>query len=254
MAIALDLAKVVSVSFLYNNWDKLGYTIRSYILAAVVVLMAITSTGVYGYLSDKFMTAIQPINATKIDAEYRKREILHKEDLLSNLTARRDSIDAQINSITADKVREKQRLIYTFDAERRDLSKQIKELNTEILELHKISVDHSKTEMTTATHLGPLVFIANSFGIDIETAAKYVIFVIVGVFDPLAICLLIAGNFAYKKKQQIKEPRNDNITPDVQPIEAPPPKRRRAPKNNKTQNTELLEFENKPDEAPQSTR
>jgi hypothetical protein len=63
MVVSLDVAKIVTVSFVYRNWRDLNIAMRSYMAAAVVVLMMLTSTGLFGYLSSAFMGTITPVVA-----------------------------------------------------------------------------------------------------------------------------------------------------------------------------------------------
>jgi hypothetical protein len=69
MGIILDIAKVVSISFLYQKWDKTSTLKKTYLIAAISVLMTITSAGAFGYLSGAFQTALQPNKEVQISLD-----------------------------------------------------------------------------------------------------------------------------------------------------------------------------------------
>jgi hypothetical protein len=188
LAAALDVGKVVTVSFLYKEWHTAPRTLRMYMLLATAVLMLITSAGAFGYLSAAFQGAMQ---------DTKQQEILIAAALQekTKLEARKKEIDAQIANLPPSIVRGRQRLIAAFKAESDGINARLAQLNAEI---PKMQVQ----QITLQNHAGPIVYVSQAFDVSVEQAAKYVILVIIFVFDPLAIALLVAGNFLWRERVQ----------------------------------------------------
>lgn len=191
MAVALDVGKVVAVSFLYRNWKKVRFLMKLYMLIATLVLIVITSTGVFGYLSAEFQKAIQGTSENVVLIEAMQEEQLR-------LKTRKSEIDAQIAAIPPDFITGREKIIAAFSGEVETLNSRLVEID-EALPTLKIDTIKKNTEV------GPIMYIANVFEVDPEIAVKYVILIIIFVFDPLAIVLLVAGNFLIIDRQQKQE-------------------------------------------------
>ena len=192
LAVALDLGKVVAVSFLFNYWKYVNFVMRSYMTAAVLVLMTITSAGAFGYLSAEFQKAIsgtqeQTIMVDSLTAEQ------------SRLQKRKEEIDKQIAQLPENNVRGRSALIKNFGPEIQGINARLVAIDTE---LPKLKVESIKKNV----EVGPIIYIAQAFNTTPEQAVKWIIFVIMAVFDPLAISLLLAGNFllAYHKNKYLE--------------------------------------------------
>ena len=190
MAVALDVGKVVAVSFIYKNWEKISLLMKTYMSIAAVVLMIITSAGVFGYLSGEFQKAIAGNNQQTV-------VITALEEERSRLQARKQEIDAQIANLPANFVNSRVRLMNQFRDETRRINDRLAKIDEE---LPKLKVDI----IGQSVKIGPIIYIAEAFGTSPEKAVKWVIFVIIFVFDPLAIALLIAGNFLLAQRGKAK--------------------------------------------------
>lgn len=190
LAAALDVGKVVTVSFLYKEWRTAPRTLRMYMLLATAVLMLITSAGAFGYLSAAFQGAMQ---------DTKRQEVLIAAALQekTRLEARKKEIDAQIANLPSNIVRGRQRLIASFKAESDGINARLAQLDAEI---PKMQVQ----QITLQNHAGPIVYVSQAFNVPVEQAAKYVILVIIFVLDPLAIALLVAGNFLWHERAQAR--------------------------------------------------
>lgn len=202
MACIFDVAKIVSVSFLYQNWMVIKNVMKYYISVAVIVLMTITSGGIFGYLSGAFQKAMQPNMevSLKVDSYSNERAQLSNEK--EQLKVERINIDKQIASLPTDYVRGRTRLINSFKPESERISsrlilitKRIDELNDNILKVESQSIE-------TRVHAGPITYVAKAFNVTIEEASKWIILTIIFVFDPLAVFLILAGNFLVKKRKE----------------------------------------------------
>lgn len=193
MAVALDVAKVATVTFLYRHWQEIGLTMKSYMLAATFVLMIITSTGVFGYLSGEFQKAISGNTQQTV-------VIQSLVDEQVRLQKRKEEIDKQIAQLPQNNVRGRRQLMQQFAPEVERLNTRLVEIDVKLPELKVANIEKE-------THVGPIMYVAQAFDTSPEKAVKWIIFTIIGVFDPLAIALLVGGNFLLernKKKDEVK--------------------------------------------------
>lgn len=209
MAIIFDLAKLTSVTFLYQNWKDVGRPMKYYMTSAVLVLMLITSGGAFGYLSAAFQRSVQPNLeiALKVDTFTAQQSDLVAEK--KQLTDLKMSINSQIAAVTAsDKAR---RLIASLRPELNQTNKRLNEVNAQIADLRAKSLAAKTDNLEKDVHTGPIIYVSKAFGLSIEDVSKYIILVIVSVFDTLAVVLLLAANFLIlkKKNQLIEEPKED---------------------------------------------
>lgn len=188
LAAALDVGKVVTVSFLYKRWSTAPGLLRIYMVMAVAVLMLITSVGAFGYLSAAFQGAIK-------DTKQQQILVAATMEEKARLEARKKEIDAQIAGLPANIVRGRQRLISAFKGEADRINQRLRQLDAELPKMQM-------QQVTINTHAGPITYVSQAFDVSVERAVKYVILVIIFVFDPLAIALLVAGNFLWETRAQ----------------------------------------------------
>ena len=199
MAIALDVGKVVSVSFLYRNWKKINLLMKTYMTTAALTLILITSAGVFGYLSAQFQKAIQGTSENVVLVQ-------SMEDEKTRLQARKVEIDSQIAAIPPNFVTGRRQAIAAFADEVQRINERLIIIDAE---LPALKVDTIKKQV----EVGPIIYVAEAFETTPEIAVKYIIMVIIFVFDPLAIVLLIAGNFLmFEHKKQKEQKTIDNVS------------------------------------------
>jgi hypothetical protein len=222
MAVILDVAKIVSVSFIFQYWEKIKVIMRYYMLMAVIILMTITSAGAFGYLSGAFQKAVQPGQETSLKVDSFKHERDQLLDERKQLTTQRIDIDKQIAQLPSEFVRGRQKLISSFKPESDRISnrlivitKRVDELNSEVLRVENENIDKE-------VHVGPIIYVAKAFNISVEQASKWIILTIIFVFDPLAVILIIAGNFLIKLRSESKEEPTKEIIKDIK-LEEPVP-------------------------------
>lgn len=181
IAIALDVGKLLVVSLLYTYWKKLGIVMKSYALIAAVVTMTITSTGAMGYLSGEFQKAIMGSQENTLKVDVLKTEQVKLED-------RKKQIDLQIANLPKNFSNSRIKLMKEFGDEQKQITDRLTRINADLptLQIAQISVE---------AKVGPILYISKAFGVPVEVAVKYVILMIIFVFDPLAVFLIIAGNF-----------------------------------------------------------
>ena len=210
LAIALDLGKVVTVSLLYTYWKALSKLMKGYALLAAVVTMIITSAGAAGYLSGEFQKAIMGTKEGEVKVAVLKEQQLKYQ-------TRKQQIDDQIAALPErTTVNQRLRLMNGFKAEQKVLDEKITQIDKDLPDLQV-------KQIGTEAKAGPIIAIAKSFNVSVEEAVKWVIALIISVFDPLAIFLIISGNFLWAKYKAGKVAAAQVVEPQVvEPIvEAP---------------------------------
>lgn len=191
IAIALDLAKIVTVSLLYTHWKSLSLLMRGYALTAALVMMTITSSGAAGYLSGEFQKAI--IGTKEGDL---KVNVLKEQQ--AKYQARKEQIDDQIAALpTKTTVNQRLRLMNGFKAEQKALDEKISAIDKELPE-------QQIKQISTEAKAGPIIAISKAFKISVEDAIWWVIGMIIVVFDPQAVFLVISGNLLWSKRKGLK--------------------------------------------------
>ena len=193
LALALDFGKLITVSFLYKHWKSMNKIMKAYMLAAASILMIITSTGAAGYLSAEFQKAIVSTKEGDIRVAALKEE-------KTKLEARKKEIDSQIANLPPNMVKGRQKLINEFKTE-------IAQVNTRITEIDKTLPEIEVEKAHADSHAGPILYVAKAFDTTVEEAVKYVILLIIFVFDPLAVVLIIGGNFLVDQNKREKKER-----------------------------------------------
>jgi hypothetical protein len=227
MAGSLEVSKLVTASLLYQYWDKINKGLRIYLTSAVVVLMVITSAGIYGFLTAAYQeTAAKEGNIDRQIALLETRRDNY-ESQLEGYTDEKSSIDEAVvslrdglaNNVIQYKDKETGEIITTTSSRtRRTLENQLdqaierqSELNSRIDSLNILifNLDTEIVEVTTSSEssseLGPLKYIAELTGSSMDSVINWLMLIIIMVFDPLAIALVIAANFAFDQLKPTKD-------------------------------------------------
>lgn len=212
MAGSLEYAKLVTAAYLKNKWDELGRALRTYLSVAVIILMLITSMGIYGFLSDAFQKqgiriekAERDVNSIQQRININKAEVDRYTKQNEKLLAIRNSQEENISKLITDK-RSTGRIttmIKNADQSISENSKKIDSLNNTNVRLLNSIQEVKDNNIDLEKEVGGFRFIAESFNVPLNTAVKWFILCIVFVFDPLAIALVLALNTKRKKMEQI---------------------------------------------------
>lgn len=245
MAGSLEIAKLVSASYLYRYWSSIHNLLKKYMLSATILLMCITSLGIFGFLSDAFQRNFSQysLNLNKIQSlksqqnfyisqiDFNKNKL---KDLIELQKTYQTSLDnavkqdvtttkttgggffssAKTEKVTDVKlVESKNKIVEGSQSNINNLFSQISTVTSDLQNLEKQSLENSQEIMklesdNTKGEIGTFKFVADAFGLKIETAVRIFIILIVIVFDPLAVCLVIAYNSIIKKieNQEIIKP------------------------------------------------
>lgn len=202
MAGSLELGKLVATSFLYRYWKRVVWFLKIYMISAVLVLMCITSMGIFGYLSSGYQ-----VNAGKTDLIDNKVALIEQQK--TNIKTEIDQINSRITTLNEARKSQEKRLPEMSRAAAKPVyedmaraAEEIKGLQTRVQEL-QTTVFEKDNELITlssegnAVHdIGTFKFVAESVGLPLDTVVKIFIICIVAVFDPLAVALVLAYNIA----------------------------------------------------------
>jgi len=215
MASALELGKLVGVSFLYRYWSEIPKALKSYMLVASITLIGITSAGIYGYLSSAYAkVAAEPLKmnadiqiynsqAQTLDEEI-KRKTARLDQIISLRGQQENRIDNLISKSTtgsSSAVRSAQNSLNELNRTATALQKEINQTSAQRDSLKARSLT-KEVEINTNSDIGTFVYISKAIGVELDTVVKWFILIIVLVFDPLSICLVLAYNFLTKREEK----------------------------------------------------
>lgn len=239
MASSLEVSKLVIASLLYQYWDTINKILRTYLIIATIVLILITSMGIYGFLSAAYQETAN--KAGNIDAQVSLVEVKRDniKEQLAVYTLEKENITKAIadlraglaNNIIQYKDKDGNMVTSTSSATRTALERQldqaitrqtdvnlkVDELNTQLFEYETQIVD-IKTGSNLAAELGPLKYLSGLTGVAMDKIINILLLVIIFVFDPLAISLVIAANFAFSRINPIEVPKVEE-QPEPEPIQ-----------------------------------
>ena len=186
MAGSLEFGKLVAASFLFRYWKRTSGLLKTYLTIGVVVLVFITSAGIFGYLSNAYQGAT-------IGFQKESTKVIALEERLDNLQEDKrtliDDRDFQVSELPENYRTAKRKL-------RADYGEQIKAVNEEILRLKSEIGDLNVKLIDTGVDVGPAIYLAKVFQTDVDSVVKFFIFILIFVFDPLAVAMVIAANQA----------------------------------------------------------
>jgi len=214
MGVVLETGKLVSAAWVYHHWKRTPVLLKTYLISAVVVLMFITSMGIFGFLSKAHIeqTTVNSDNTLQIELiesqiQRERGSIERAENTLAQLDGALEKyveLGAVTKGLTARKDQE---------AERNELNATINESTDVITSLTKEMSELNADRIAIEAEVGPIKYIAeliygeSSTGV-LEDAVRGVILIIVFVFDPLAVLLLVAANQSLVQENRRRKQRN----------------------------------------------
>ena len=240
MAGSLEVAKLVIASLLYQYWGQLNKILRTYLSVATVILVIITSVGIYGFLSAAYQETATKTGIVDKEVELlelRKNRFIESRDYYYQ---EKKSLDEGINQLRKGlsnnviqyKDKETGQIITTTSSSnRRALQEQLKsaieqrsqisiklEQATDSINSIEVKTLTVETESDLAGELGPLKYLSELTDVPMNRIINYLLLIIIFVFDPLAISLVIAANFAFDKIKPKKKEVDDNTEVGPQPM------------------------------------
>jgi Flp pilus assembly protein TadB len=205
LAISLDFSKVITASVLYKNWKELNFSFKLFLVPTTLFLMVITSYGAYAYL-------LQEFSKTTATGEQMAVQISSLEEESNKLNTRKKEIDSQIAAVDPSLVTQKRRLNTMFEKELVYINERTIQLDREIpaLKLNKMSDN---------LQAGTLGSLAKAWGTTTEEASRIIALMMVFVIDPLAIVLLMVGNFLQIKNEKEKIKKLASVSEEEENID-----------------------------------
>ena len=227
MATSLEVAKLVIASLLYQYWDTINKWLKLYLSVAALVLVLITSMGIYGFLSAAYQTTASEMSVVDNKVKF----LTQKKDFYESDLARYDKdleiIGANINNLSTAKssqiqvrdttsttgfrttvstteLRMAQKRIEVEEVNRKGVQAK-REVAADSLQKYQLAILELENTSEVAGELGPLKYLSGLTGIPMDKIINYLLLVIIFVFDPLAISLVIAANFAFDQIKPKKE-------------------------------------------------
>ena len=230
MSSSLEISKLVIASLLYQYWDVINKWLRTYLASAVVILVLITSMGIYGFLSAAYQDTYRNLSVkdNKIafltqKKDFYKSDVLRYDEELNRISENisilsnakstgiqvRDTTSATgfRNTISTTELRLSQKRI-TVEEENRKRVQSKREIVADSLQKYQLSILTLENNSESTGELGPLQYLSGLTGIPMDKIINVLLLVIIFVFDPLAISLVVAANFAFEQanpKKKYKE-------------------------------------------------
>jgi len=222
MASALEVGKLVGVTFLYRYWEKVTGILKLYLITATVVLMMVTSLGIFGYLSSAYQKS-----AIEFKGNQEKIAMIESQkSIYTNFIAQSE---ARIKSLTDVRVIQEARMsealtnqflvrnplqlrqlqeqtVSLINQASEDIKTESGQIRTNQAKIIEITEQVNGMRYSTAGNKDIQIFqfVAEQFGYPLDTVAKWFILTLIFVFDPLAIALILAYNIAvFKKKDEV---------------------------------------------------
>ena len=223
MGIVLEIGKLICASWTFTNWKSCPVIMRSYFIIAVVVLMLITSLGIFGFLSRAHIQQSSPTALLEERIERIELKVVQRKSQVGRYEGRLDTLDKALQRyIELGAISKGLAKIGAMDNETSLLKTRISTLETEIDGLTDEKYE-LKTELNLAlVEVGPIRYVASMLYDDVsesqlEEAVRWIIILLIFVFDPLAVVLVIAANISlrdYRKERKLAT-KTVTVMPDL---------------------------------------
>ena len=218
----LEASKLVVASWLYRNWKEIPKLFKVYFLTALVILMMLTSMGIFGYLSKAHLDQAVPTGNVASEVAILDEKIaIQKENINAarKQISQMDSINDQTISRTDDAkgIERANQIRRGQQKERARILDEISSAQKEISKLNDEKAPIAKDLRKIEAEVGPIKYIAAIIYGDnpdtdvLEKAVRFVILMIVAVFDPLAVLLLVAANWNMKNVKPIPKEEHEPV-------------------------------------------
>jgi hypothetical protein len=220
MASSLEAAKLITAGYLYNYWEKINKAFRWYLVSGVLILVLITSLGIYGFLTSAFQDTFNQFSVNEKEKTFlQQKEKFYSDDVarydeelqrisnnISTLSnAKSQSIQVRDTSvvggvrttISTAELRLAQSRINVEEENRKGVQEK-REVAADSLQSIQLKILDLDTNLEGASELGPLQYLSGLTGYGMDKIINWLILIIIFVFDPLAVALVVAFNNALK--------------------------------------------------------
>jgi len=230
MGSALEVGKLVAASWLYNNWNSdVPRLLKAYLFGAIIVLIFITSMGIFGFLSKAHLDQVKPTSGNNIKISVLNNQINQQQQIIDRSQKTLDQLDKALDvyiekEFVTRGLKERQKQ----EEERNTLNTAINNASDKIAELTNEKASLSLEQDKIEAEVGPIKYVAEliygeNAQDNFDKAVRIVILILIFVFDPLAVLLLIAANISLRqwkmKKTLIRENRNVDLKKKIEQLE-----------------------------------
>ena len=239
MAGSLEVAKLVIASLLYQYWSTINKLLRTYLTIAAVILVIITSMGIYGFLSAAYQETYQKLSVQQNQIEFLESKAKFYEDDVNRFDTELERISNNISTLSGAKATSIQvrdtsavggvrstvstaelRLAQSrinVEEENRTAVNIKRTVAADSLQNIKLKILELQNNADTVGELGPLQYLSGLTGTPMDKIINILLLIIIFVFDPLAISLVVAANFAFDQanKKNLYNEFEDEIEPDL---------------------------------------
>lgn len=234
MGSLLEAAKLVVASWLYRSWKEIPILMKSYFTSALVILMILTSMGIFGYLSKAHLDQAVPTGDVMSKVSILDEKIKTEKENIDVARKQIKQLDEQVDqtigrSADSQGVERSLQIRRGQQKERATLLAEIGSAQTRLARLNEERAPIAAEARKVEAEVGPIKYIAaliydDAAGEDVlEKAVRWVIIMIVLVFDPLAVLLLVAANWQMKREQQDLAMKVFAGNPEIKPAPEPLP-------------------------------
>ena len=214
----LEVGKLVTASWLYQNWQNklVNFALKTYLFIAVIILVFITSIGIFGFLSKAHLEQTNPTNNNILLIEQIDKQIAFEEKQITKSQNTLDRLDAVLDKyIDMEYVTRGLRERKKQEPERNALNLVITNANKKIIELNEQKYELEREVLIQEADVGPIKYIAELiYGDDakdmIDKAVRGLIIIFIFVFDPLAVLLLVSANVSFRTSRLAKEQKKQD--------------------------------------------
>jgi len=203
MGIVLEIGKLITASWLYQNWKRVPFLLKSYLTIAVIVLMFITSMGIFGYLSKAHIDQGSGTSELYVKVERLDNRIISERKIITRAEKQLSALDSALDKyLELGAVSKGLKKREDQEQERNALTDNINNAQSRIDKLldekseYKLQINSFEVEVGPLKYISALVYGDEALDY-IDTAVRAVILILVFVFDPLAVLLIIAANMSF---------------------------------------------------------
>ena len=211
MAGSLEFAKLVTATYLKQEWDNVSGISKWYLTSSVVILMVITSAGIFGYLSNAFQQQNLKLEQVQREIDVWYNKISTDTSQISLYTNQLNQLQSNNNTVLGNNTnRNSLRFATSTSKEQSKIRTKISALNDSILIYNSKINDIKNANISIEREVGGFRFVAEAFGVELKSVVKFFIILIVVVFDPLAVALVISFNqlVSMPRKKEDEIPSN----------------------------------------------
>jgi hypothetical protein len=232
MASILEVSKLITASYLHQQWKSISFLLKTYLVTAVFILMCITSLGIYGFLVSAYQETAYELKNQESEIAVLQLKQDRYQTLSNDIRTEKESLNKNITNLTSGLSNnviqytnaEGQLITTTSSATRKALQSELDRTISRRDTLYSLEIVYSdsvgkldqqilriQTESKVSAEVGPIKYVAQHVNQSVDTVVNWFILLFIFVFDPLAVMLLISANrLIQSKRKPVIEEEQDN--------------------------------------------